>query len=252
MDSFSDEELEQLGVILPNYSRSLCTKAFELARNNLGGVTKEDFIRDVFAFCDLHKVQVDPTRADEIKATASSIQPISQLFKEPSKAEEITTLVDELIPEDNPIREYNAHEQTDKSPKQFFAAAIFSLIMIMSAAEKKLRGEGLSDIELMQQLDTLSEHIRIMYEQLLYFDSELENIKNRHSKRTAAQKSNAGHTSLHQEFISFYMDNNQKWRKADCARRFYRSLDDQQKRLYTSERHAERQLTEALRKHLKS
>jgi hypothetical protein len=177
---------------------------------------------------------------------------MSQLFKNPTKAEELLGFVNTLIPDDHPIRKLDAYLSTDCSPKAFYAAAIFALIIMMSATEKKMKSDGTSNEDVMRRLDTWSEHVRLMHEQLLYFDSELENIKNNQAKRKAAKKSNAGHTELHKRFFAYYTENSQVWSKAESARRFYRKLNNSDKRLYTSEKHAERQLTEALRKYLKN
>lgn len=252
MGSFTEEELEQLGVVLPNYCKSLCTKALYLARDNIGKGTKEEFMGNTLAICELLKLEVPPSNRSEINACVSAIQPMSQLFKSPSKAEELIGFVDTLIPYDHPFRQLNANQSTDHSPKKFYAAAIFALIIVMSATEKKMKSDGASDEDVMRRLDAWSEYVRLMHEQLLYFDSELENIKNNQAKRKAAKKSNAGHTKLHKMFFAYYEKNSQVWSRAESARRFYRKLNNSDKRLYTSEKHAERQLTEALRKHLKN
>ncbi|MBQ0721704.1 MAG: hypothetical protein KBT88_15975 [Gammaproteobacteria bacterium] len=252
MGNFTDEELEQLGVVLPNYCRSLCTKALYLSINNLGEGTKEEFFSNILAFCELLKLDVSPLKTNEINDWASAIQPISQLFKNPTKAEEFLGFANTLIPDDHPIRKLDAYQSTDCSPKAFYAAAIFALIIMMSATEKKMKSDGASDEDVMRRLDAWSEHVRLFHEQLLYFDSELENIKNNQAKRKAAKKSNAGHTELHKKFFAYYAKNSQVWSKAESARRFYRELNDGDQKLYSSEQHAKRQLTEALRKHLKN
>ena len=195
MGNFTEEELEQLGVVLPNYCKSLCTKALYLSKNSLGEGTKEEFFSNTLAFCELLKLDAYPLKKNEIDTFTSVIQPMSQLFKNPTKAEELLGFVNTLIPDDHPIRKLDAYLSTDCSPKAFYAAAIFALIIMMSATEKKMKSDGTSNEDVMRRLDTWSEHVRLMHEQLLYFDSELENIKNNQAKRKAAKKSNAGPVS---------------------------------------------------------
>jgi hypothetical protein len=62
MGNFTEEELEQLGVILPNYCKSLCTKALYLSKNSLGEGTKEEFFSNTLAFCELLKLDAYPLK----------------------------------------------------------------------------------------------------------------------------------------------------------------------------------------------
>lgn len=249
MASFIKKELEELDAALPNYSRSLCKNALDLAKQHLGDLTKEQFMSHSMAFSDLVKIEASISQETRDWTMSVPIQPVSQLLKKPAEVEEFMGFLEETIPDDHHVRKLNADETSENSVKGFFAVAVISLTQMMAALEKKLRIEKVSEAEYMQSMDDLSEELRAYYELLLYCDSEIENINNWKSKRAAANKSNAGHTELHKQFFDYYAENGEKWSRAECARRFYRSLEEDHKRRYTSERHAERQLTEALRKH---
>ena len=244
---------DQLDIILPSYSRGLCEKALELARKNLENCSKEDFFKYTNAFITLFTSDISTEKVDsnQIREMVSKVQPMSQLFRDQKNTEEYLQTVDALLPENHPLQTLALDPEDNEAPKVFFASVIFSLIIALSAQEKMLTKKATPVEERLKVLDSISENIRLMYEQLLYFDSELEVIQNRQAKRTGATKTNSKHIDLHNQFFSFYKKNKAHWSKRESARRFYSNLTDQEKRLYTSCDHAVRQLTDALRKHLK-
>ncbi|WP_036858366.1 hypothetical protein [Porticoccus hydrocarbonoclasticus] len=244
---------DQLDIILPSYSRGLCEKALELARKNLENCSKEDFFKYTNAFITLlaSDIPTETVNSDQIREMVSKVQPMSQLFRDQKNTEEYLQTVDALLPQNHPLQTLALDLEDNEAPKAVFASAIFSLIIALSAQEKMLTKKATPVEERLKVLDAISENIRLMYEQLLYFDSELEVIQNRQEKRTAAAKAHSKHTDLHNQFFSFHKKNKDQWSKRESARRFYSSLTDQEKRLYTSSDHAVRQLTDALRRHLR-
>lgn len=243
-----------LSIVLPAYSRSLCEKALALARKHLEHCSKENFFTYTNAFLELLALEIpsDSTDSEKIREMASQVQPMSQLFRDQKNAEEYLQTVETLLPQNHPLKELNLDPGDSNAPKAVYASAIIALVIALSAQEKMLTNKAAPLEERLKALDSTSEYIRLMYEQLVYFDSELELIQNRQAKRSAAAKSNSKHTDLHSRFFSFYKETHEQWSRREAARRFYSNLSDQEQRLYTSSDHAVRQLTDALRKHLQS
>ena len=137
--------------------------------------------------------------------------------------------------------------------KQLLAAAIFSLVIMLAAVEKKmsLQSKPLNFEDGALTLEPIAEGLRQYYNMLLYLDSELANIKRKQTRLNATLEKNRPHKEMHQAFFKFHEESKSQWSKNECARRFYRSLPKETQRLYTSIEHARRQLTDALRRHLK-
>ncbi len=254
MDNSTTDLVSSNGFPFPVYARSLCEKSFKLIQPIMNGSTKEEFLPLLHRTAELFNTDFDKEDLSKITEMSNQIQPLSKLYGSPEKADAYDKALIELAPSGSIMERMLTEDDASVDPKNFLAAAIFSLVIMLAAVEKRMstQGEPLDFESGALTLEPIAESLRQYYSMLLYLDSELENIKTKLTRVNAAQKKNRPHKEMHGTFFKFYEDNKSQWSKSECARRFYRSLPNDEQRLYTTIEHAKRQLTDALRLHLKS
>lgn len=252
MAKFTEEELKELGIFVPTHAQLLCKRAIKLCLSAIKPVSNEEVREHLGSHINL--LLTDTTNIDLLKLSTMSevIQPLSKVFEDPSGPDAFEELFNNTLPMNVQNKLEKFEDLGHEGIKVVMATGLLALIIHFNAKEKHLISNPLSETERIKTFDVLSEHIRISYEMLLYFDSEFGSIQSKLSRQKGVEQRNRKYNEIHQAYFSYYDANRQRLPSdAECARKFYKSLAED-KKVYRSEAHAVRQLTDKHRKYRKN
>jgi hypothetical protein len=239
---------------LPYYSRILCEKSYDLLLPILQELTQDEFWEYLLESLSLGGSTLDSEREAQLESIFNNIEPLSKFFDSSEKTDFFVKHSSALTPLGTAIKGLFERKGSSIKPEYYLAVQVFhQIVMIKSHEDQLLSSDGTCDLKIWtEKLEPHAERLRQLYSILLHLDSEIENIETKLTRVNAAQKKNRPHKEMHEAFFKFYENNKSQWSKSECARRFYRSLPKDKKKLYSTADHAKRQLTDALRRHLKA
>lgn len=259
---FTVEALEES--FLPQYSRSLCKRAIRFVQPTLAAappdlvmklltflqenMNEESLMGMINSWGEEGNVKFKPF----VDLFEMMEKPLSELITDAEKRESYLSLVSK-VEASSPVHPAIS-QQTEELPiEAALSAVILWQVIFIHSAEKALLEEQQPTPDLKEvfaSLEPLSDALEMLYRFALHLESEVKVIQQHKIREEATTARNRPHKELHQEFFEYYEENRGRFSKAECARRFYTQLPSNKQSLYQTEHSAQRQLTEALKKHL--